>query len=189
MNTSESKVDQDNNLERASSTSAQPPMIKLYNTLTRQIDEFAPINPDNIRIYSCGPTVYHYQHIGNMRYYVFVDILHRTLKTKYDHITHVTNITDVGHLVSDGDSGEDKMEKGSKRTGKSVWEIAEMYTKEFMLDLERLNLDADEYTFTKATDYIKEQIKMVQKLERGGYTYTTSDGVYFDTSKWENIAL
>lgn len=160
------------------------PTLKIYNTLTRNTENFTPIDEDNIRIYSCGPTVYHYAHIGNLRAYVFADILQKTIKTMYPNVTHVINITDVGHLVSDGDDGEDKLEKGSRREGKTVWDIAQYYTDAFMRDLENLNIDTEDYIFPKATDFIQEQINLIKKLEGKGYTYKTSDGVYFDTSKF-----
>ncbi len=162
--------------------------IKLYNTASRQIEDFLPIDENNVRVYSCGPTVYHYAHIGNMRAYVFADILQNVLRTKYETVTHVINITDVGHLVGDGDDGQDKLEKGAQREGKSVWDIANFYTEAFMHDLDLLKIDADNFQFPRATDYIAEQIKIIEKLERGGYTYTTSDGVYFDTSKFSSYS-
>lgn len=162
--------------------------IKIYNTLSRSIEDFVPIDEKEVRVYSCGPTVYHYAHIGNMRAYVFADLLQRTLKTKYDSVKHVINITDVGHLVGDGDEGQDKLEKGAAREGKNVWEVAKFYTDAFMHDLELLNIDADNFVFPRATDYIDSQIKIIEKLERGGYTYKTSDGVYFDTSLFPTYA-
>lgn len=159
--------------------------IKLYNTLTRQIEDFKPINKDNVRIYSCGPTVYHYAHLGNMRAYVFADILQKTIKTLYPTVTHVINITDVGHLVNDDrDEGEDKLEKGAKRESKTVWEVASYYTEAFMNDIESMGIDRDDFIFPRATEYIKEQIKIINSLSEKGYTYQTSDGIYFDTSKF-----
>lgn len=156
--------------------------LKLYNTKTRKVEDFKPINSENVRVYSCGPTVYHYAHLGNLRAYVFADLLQRVLKTIYPNVTHVINITDVGHLVSDGDEGEDKLEKGSLREGKSVWDIAKFYTEEFMKDLDLLNIDTEDFIFPRATDFIKEQIKIVNTLTEKKYTYKTSDGIYFDTS-------
>lgn len=162
--------------------------LKLYNTLTRdkELDMFTPIDEKDIRIYSCGPTVYHYAHLGNMRSYVFADTLNNTLHALYPdaHIAHVINITDVGHLTDDGDTGEDKLEKGAAREGKSVWDIAKFYTEAFMSDLELLNIDTEKYIFPKATEYIDEQIALVKTLEEKGFTYKTSDGIYFDTSKF-----
>ncbi len=162
--------------------------IKLYNTASRSIEDFVPIDENNVRIYSCGPTVYHYAHIGNMRAYVFADILQNVLRTKYETVTHVINITDVGHLVGDGDDGQDKLEKGAAREGKNVWDVAKFYTDAFMHDLDLLNIDADNFAFPRATDYIDEQIKIIEKLERNGYTYKTSDGIYFDTSHFPAYA-
>ena len=166
--------------------------LKLFNTLSRDkdLDEFNPINEKDIRIYSCGPTVYHYPHLGNMRAYVFADVLNNTLHALYpeSHIAHVINITDVGHLVSDGDAGEDKLEKGAAREGKSVFDIAKFYTEAFMKDLELLNIDTEKFIFPRATEYINEQIALVQSLEEKGYTYKTSDGIYFDTSKFATYA-
>lgn len=161
-------------------------MAKLYfyNTLGREKDLFMPLNRGKVLIYTCGPTVYHYAHIGNLRAYVFADILNNTLRQNGYTIKHQINITDVGHLVSDDDEGEDKMEKGALREGKSVWEIAELYTKAFFDDLSDLNIDKDKFIWTRATDYIEEQIEMVKILEEKGYTYKTSDGIYFDTSRF-----
>ena len=163
--------------------------LHIYNTASRNVEQFIPIDMDNVRVYSCGPTVYHNQHLGNMRRFVFADTLQRTLQNLYPTVTHVINITDVGHLtgenVGDADNGEDKMEKGAKRDGKSVWDIAKHYTEAFMSDLDNMNVDTDDYIFPRATDFIKEQINIIEKLERRNYTYNTTDGVYFDTTKYE----
>ncbi|MBE2218823.1 MAG: cysteine--tRNA ligase [Ignavibacteria bacterium] len=156
--------------------------ITLFNTLGRQKQVFEPIVPGKAGLYTCGPTVYDYQHIGNFRTFMFEDLLKRVLIYNGYDVTHIMNITDVGHLVSDGDEGEDKMEKGSARTGKTVWEIAEYYTQFFLDDAKALNL-LPPTKYTKATDYIQEQIDMVKCLDDKGYTYITRDGVYFDTSK------
>ncbi len=156
--------------------------ITLFNTLGRQKQVFEPIEPGKVGLYTCGPTVYDYQHIGNFRTFMFEDLLKRVLLYNGYDVTHIMNITDVGHLVSDGDDGEDKMEKGSARTGKTVWEIAEYYTGFFLDDAKALNI-LPPTKYTKATDYIQEQIDMVKCLDDKGYTYVTSDGVYFDTSK------
>ncbi|MBN8584133.1 MAG: cysteine--tRNA ligase [Ignavibacteria bacterium] len=156
--------------------------IKLFNTLGRQKQVFEPIEAGKAGLYTCGPTVYDFQHIGNFRTFMFEDLLKRVLIYNGYEVTHIMNITDVGHLVSDGDEGEDKMEKGSARTGKTVWEIAEYYTQFFLDDAKALNL-LPPTKYTKATDYIQEQIDMVKCLDDKGYTYVTSDGVYFDTSK------
>lgn len=156
--------------------------IKLFNTLGRQKQVFEPIEAGKAGLYTCGPTVYDFQHIGNFRTFMFEDLLKRVLLYNGYEVTHIMNITDVGHLVSDGDEGEDKMEKGSARTGKTVWEIAEYYTQFFLDDAKALNL-LPPTKYTKATEYIQEQIDMVKCLDDKGYTYVTSDGVYFDTSK------
>ncbi len=162
--------------------------IRLYNTLSKEKELFRPINAQQVTIYSCGPTVYHYAHIGNLRAYIFADILNNTLREAGYNIKHQINITDVGHLVSDSDEGEDKMEKGSEREGKSVWDIAKYYTEAFYSDLKDLNINKEKFIWTRATDYIKEQVEMVKILEEKGYTYKISDGVYFDTSKFINYA-
>jgi len=156
--------------------------IKLYNTLTRKKDIFTPITPDQAGLYTCGPTVYDYAHIGNLRTYVFEDLLRRMLEYNGYAIKHVMNITDVGHLVSDADSGEDKMEKGARRTGKTAWEIAEFYAQAFKQDLARLNI-LEPTIWCKATDHIKEQIDTISLIEQKGFTYRTSDGIYFDTAR------
>lgn len=159
----------------------------LYNTLTRQKQEFQPLKGKKVGLYTCGPTVYDYAHIGNLRTYIFEDILRRVLEYNGYKIKQVMNITDVGHLTSDADTGEDKLEKGSKREGKSVWEIAEFYTKEFKENLKDLNIQ-EPNIWCKATDYIKEQIDFVKKLEKKDLTYKTSDGVYFNTAKYQDYA-
>lgn len=158
--------------------------IYLYNTLSREKDLFIPITDGKVLIYSCGPTVYHYAHLGNLRAFIFADILNNTLKQAGYIIKHQINITDVGHLVSDDDNGEDKMEKGAKREGKSVWDIAKYYTDTFFNDLKDLNIDKDKFIWTHATDYIEEQIQMIKDLEIKGFTYKADDGIYFDTSKF-----
>ncbi len=162
-------------------TSATPP-LKLYDNFERALRVFTPQHASEVSLYSCGPTVYDYQHIGNMRTYMFVDGLKRVLALNGYTVNHVMNITDVGHLTSDGDTGEDKMEKGSKRTGLSAWSIAELYTKVFFEDLALLNVPRAN-TVCKATDHIPEQIAFIVDIEKNGYTYRTSDGIYFDTSK------
>ncbi|PIZ96299.1 MAG: cysteine--tRNA ligase [Candidatus Magasanikbacteria bacterium CG_4_10_14_0_2_um_filter_33_14] len=158
-------------------------MLKIYNTLTKKIDEFKPISDKEVGLYTCGPTVYHYAHIGNLRTYIFEDILKRVLEYNGYEINHVMNITDVGHLTDDGDNGEDKMEKGSQREGKTAWEIAEFYTQAFQKNLKELNIESPT-TWCKATDNIPEQIAFVQTLTDKGFTYATSDGIYFDTTKF-----
>ncbi len=156
--------------------------IRLYNTMTRRVDEFQPIEPGKVRLYTCGPTVYNYAHIGNLRTYVFEDILKRALVRAGYEVKHVMNVTDVGHLVSDADTGEDKMELGAKREGKTVWEIAQFYWDAFKSDMHRLNLIEPD-VWCRATEHIAEQIDLVRKIEHNGYAYTIDDGVYFDTSK------
>ena len=157
----------------------------LYNTLGREKQEFIPIKDGKVGVYCCGPTVYNYAHIGNLRAYFFEDILKRVLLYNGYEVTHIVNITDVGHLVSDDDEGEDKMEKGSRREGKTVWEIADYYAETFIKDIQDLNILLPT-KWCKATDNIKEQINLIECLEKKGFTYVTSDGVYFDTSKFEN---
>ncbi len=156
--------------------------IKFFNTLGREKQVFNPIKLGEVKLYACGPTVYDYTHIGHFRAYVFVDTLVRMLGYNGLKVKHVMNITDVGHLTSDADEGEDKMEKGAKREGKSVWEIAEFYTKDFFDAMNKLNVKRPDIV-CKATDHIQEMIELVKKIEKNGYTYRTSDGIYFDTSK------
>lgn len=159
-------------------------MLKLYNTLTKEKKEFEPIDKENniVRMYSCGLTVYNYAHIGNMRTYIFMDILRRVLKYDGYKLMHVMNITDVGHLTSDADEGEDKMAKSAREQNKSVYEIAEMYTKAYQEDFRKLNIE-DTEVLAKATDHIKEMEEYVKEIIKNGYAYETSKGVYFDTSK------
>lgn len=157
--------------------------MKVYNTLKRKKEEFAPINEGKVRMYSCGPTVYNYAHIGNLRTYVFMDILRRVLRRNGLELNHVMNITDVGHLVSDEDEGEDKMIKGAREQQKTPWEIAEYYTGVFFNDLQQLNIESPEIT-PKATEHIEEMIEFVKKLMEMGYGYETSDGIYFDIQKF-----
>lgn len=156
--------------------------LKIYNTLTREKEIFKPIKKGEAGIYSCGPTVYWFQHIGNLRTYIFSDILKRVLVYDGFKVKHIVNVTDVGHLTSDADSGEDKMEKAAKKEGKNASEIAKFYFDVFEKDLKSLNI-LEPSKWTKATDHIKEQINLVKTLEEKGYTYRTSDGIYFDTSK------
>ncbi|MBS1513505.1 MAG: cysteine--tRNA ligase [Bacteroidetes bacterium] len=157
--------------------------MKLYNTASRSVEEFVPIENGKVKMYCCGPTVYGYQHIGNFRSFFFEDILKRVLQYNGYDVTHVMNITDVGHLTSDEDSGDDKMEKKAAEEGKTVWEVSKFFTDIFMKDMELLNIIPPN-TFPKATEYIQEQIEMVKELEAKGFTYVTSDGVYYDTSKF-----
>lgn len=155
--------------------------LQLYDTYTRSLRPFEPLNPPEVGLYTCGPTVYDYAHIGNLRTYLFEDILRRVLEYNGYPVYHVMNITDVGHLTSDADTGEDKMEKGSRRTGKTAWEIAEFYTDAFIADMHHLNI-LQPTLWCKATDHIPEQIAEIQCIEANGFTYRTSDGIYFDTS-------
>ncbi len=156
----------------------------LYNSLSRKKAEFKPIKPGEVGLYTCGPTVYNYAHIGNLRTYIFEDILRRVLVYNRYAVKHVMNITDVGHLTGDRDMGEDKMEKGAAREGKSAWDIADFYTRAFKEDIAHLNiLEPD--IWVKATDTIPEQIELVKTLEEKGFTYGTGDGIYFDTSKFK----
>ena len=159
--------------------------LKLYDTYTRSLREFEPLNPPEVGLYTCGPTVYNFAHIGNLRTYIFEDVLRRVLEFNNYPVKHVMNITDVGHLVSDADTGEDKMESGSRRTGMTAWEIAELYTQEFKKDMGRLNIQ-EPTIWCRATDHIKEQIEFVRCIEANGYTYNTSDGIYFDTSRLDD---
>jgi cysteinyl-tRNA synthetase len=147
--------------------------LRLYNTLTKSKQEFVPINPGKAGMYNCGPTVYNFAHIGNWNAFIAADVLRRQLEYLGYEVRQIMNITDVGHLVGDADEGEDKMEKGSKREGKTAWEIAKFYEATFKKDLKDLNiLPADKYP--KATDHIKEQIKLIKKLEKNGFTYSTN---------------
>jgi len=158
------------------------PKLFLYNTLSRKKEEFIPIKKGKVGLYTCGPTVYNYAHIGNLRTYLFEDFLRRVLEYNGYKVKQVMNITDVGHLTGDMDMGEDKIESGAAREGKSAWEIAEFYTVAFKKDLAALNiLEPD--VWCKATDSIDEQIAMIKTLEEKGYTYKTSDGIYFNTAK------
>ena len=156
--------------------------LKLYNTLTREKEEFKPIIDGHVGIYACGPTVYNYAHVGNLRTYIFEDVLKRVLSYNNYKVKHIMNITDVGHLTGDRDMGEDKMESESKKENKSAYEIAEFYTSKFKEDLTNLNIIYPDI-FCKATDNINEQIEMIEVLEKKGFTYKTSDGIYFDTSR------
>jgi cysteinyl-tRNA synthetase len=166
-----------------------PSPLTLYDNYTRTLRPFAPLQPaGEIGLYTCGPTVYDYQHIGNFRTFLFEDVLKRVLEWNGYRVRHVMNVTDVGHLTSDADEGEDKMEKGARRTGKSAWEIARLYTDAFLADMKRLNIE-DPTVLCRATDHIAEQIAFIADLERNGYTYRTSDGVYFDTSKQKDYGF
>lgn len=162
--------------------------MRIYNTLSKTVEELKPIKEGEIGLYTCGPTVYHYAHIGNMRTYVAEDFLRRGLEYLGFKVKHVMNITDVGHLTSDADEGEDKMELGARREGKSAWDIADFYTRAFFKDFDSLNCLRPNVS-CKATDHIAEMIELVRKLEANGYTYRTSDGIYYDTSKFAGYGL
>lgn len=161
-------------------------MLKLYNTATRKIEDFRPLGGE-VKVYTCGPTVYNFPHIGNYAAYTYWDLLVRTLKANDYKIKRVLNVTDVGHLVSDGDEGEDKLEKGAAREGKSVYEVADFYTNIYMENYAKMEfLPAD--VVARATDYVKEDMRAVDEMTAHGYTYETTDGVYFDTSKFPGYA-
>ncbi|MEX0759740.1 MAG: cysteine--tRNA ligase [Tistlia sp.] len=160
--------------------SARP--LQLFNSLGRRLESFAPLDPHNVRIYSCGPTVYHFAHIGNLRAYVFTDTLRRALTFKGYNVTHVINITDVGHLTSDADEGDDKMDLAARRENKTIWQVAAYYTEAFFKDLERLQI-LQPSVWPRATDHIQEMIDFALALEAGGYTYALEDGLYFDTAR------
>ncbi len=162
--------------------------IKLYNTLTREKEEFVPIKKGVVGMYNCGPTVYNFAHIGNLRSYVFADILCAVFKYNDYKVSQIINITDVGHLTSDSDEGDDKLELGAKREGKTAQEIADFYTNAFFADLVKLNINPTKIQFPKATEHIEEQIELIKKLEEKDFTYITTDGVYFDTSRAKNYS-
>ena len=157
--------------------------MKVYNTLDREKEDFIPLQGNLVRMYSCGPTVYSYAHIGNMRTYIFMDLLRRSLRFCGFKVKGVMNITDVGHLLSDGDEGEDKMQKAARKEGKTPWEIAAFYTEAFFKDIDALNVGRPEI-IAKATDHIPEMIAFVQGLLEKGYAYEISDGIYFDIGKF-----
>lgn len=167
--------------------------LRFYNTLSRVKEDFSPIEAGNVRMYTCGPTVYNFAHIGNLRSYVFADVLRRTVAYSGFKIKQVMNITDIGHLSSDADSGDDKMTKGLLREGKelnlkNMRELAEFYTERFKEDLEKLNIQMPDGLYF-ASDYVQEDIDLVQKLEEKGFAYKTSDGIYFDTSKMPDYGI
>lgn len=160
--------------------------MKLYNTASRKVESFKPLG-DVVKIYTCGPTVYNFQHIGNYASYIYWDLLIRTLKLNGYSVKRVLNFTDVGHLVSDGDEGEDKLEKGAKREGKSVYEIAKFYETDFLENFRALNLIEPDL-IAQATEYIDDDKLAVDEMTAAGYTYETDDGVYFDTAKFPGYA-
>lgn len=161
-------------------------MLKIYNTASRKLEDFKPLG-EVVKIYTCGPTVYNFQHIGNYASYIYWDLLIRTLKLDGFKVKRVLNFTDVGHLTSDGDEGEDKLEKGAAREGKTVYEVAKFYGDDFLKSFHALNL-IDPDIIAHATDYIEDDIKAVDKMTANGFTYETTDGVYFDTSKFDRYA-
>jgi len=162
--------------------------IKIYNSLTRKTEVFKPINPPEVGMYTCGFTVYDYAHIGSGRKYANDDLLRRTLTYLGYKVKHVQNVTDVGHLVSDADEGEDKMEKGARKSGKTVWEVAEFYTSYFYASMDKLNI-LRPHVICKATQHIPEQIKMITKLIQNGYAYETEEAVYFDVLKFPSYGM
>ncbi len=162
--------------------------ITLYNTLTRKKENFVPLEGNEVRIYTCGPTVYSYAHIGNFRSYIFMDNLRRVLEYNGDTLKHVMNITDVGHLESDADEGEDKMEKAARKENKNPYEIAKFYTDIFFRDMGRLNIEKPEI-IAKATDHIPEMMSFVEELIKNGYAYETSRAIYFDISKLDKYPV
>lgn len=157
--------------------------MKLYNTLTKSVDEIQPLDAPRVGMYTCGPTVYDYAHVGHWFTYIRTDLLVRTLKANQLQPNWVMNLTDVGHLVSDADEGEDKLEKGARREGKTAWEVAEFYAADFLHEMALLNISTPDH-IVKATEHIPEQIALIQQLEAKGYTYVIDDGVYYDTSKF-----
>lgn len=160
-------------------------VMKLYNTLTKKIEEFIPYEEGTVKMYTCGPTVYHYAHIGNLRTYIFEDILQKTMEYLGYKVKRVMNITDVGHMTSDGDEGEDKMQKGAEREKKTVYEIADFYTEAFLQDMEKLGIKKPEI-IEKASDHIGTYIKMIERLLENGYAYQAGGNVYFDVTKYKD---
>src|SRR3989344_1715111 len=161
-------------------------MVLIFsNTLSGKKEEFKPLNKDLVGLYNCGPTVYQDSHLGNLRAYIFSDLLRRTLEYNNYQVKQVINITDVGPFVGDGDDGEDKIEKATREEKKTAQEISEHYTKKFFGSLRDLNIKTEKTEFPRATAHIPEQIELIKKLEWQGYTYKISDGIYFDTSKFK----
>lgn len=159
--------------------------MKLYNTMSHQIEPFVPLEAGKVKMYTCGPTVYHYAHIGNLKTYILEDVLQKSLEFEGYEVNRVMNVTDVGHLESDSDDGEDKMLKGAIRENKTVWEIADYYTDAFFEDCRKLNIKMPT-TIAKATDFVDDYIHMIKVLEEKGFTYFTNGNVYFDISKFPN---
>ncbi len=157
--------------------------LRIYNTLSREVEDFVPLDEGKVKMYACGPTVYDYPHIGNIRKYVMDDVLIRLMRYLGYEVTHVMNITDVGHLASDDDSGEDKMEKGARKMGKTAWEVAKFFEEYFFNTMDRM-LVGRPTIVCRATEHIKEQIELIQKLEQEGFIYKIDDGIYFDSTKF-----
>ena len=161
--------------------------LRFHNQLTHDVDDFKPLVEGQVSLYTCGPTVYNYPTVGNWVSYIYWDTLVRTLQASGLTVDRVMNITDVGHLVSDGDEGEDKLEKGARREGKTAWEVAAFYTDDFLAGMKALNLITPTH-ITKATEYIPQQLELVRDLKAKGFTYEIDDGIYFDTSKFPTYA-
>ncbi len=159
-------------------------MLKIFNSLTKNIAPFTPASSNKVKVYCCGPTVYGYQHIGNLRTYLFEDVLVRTLRLLSYTVEHVMNITDVGHLVSDADAGEDKMLLAARREKKKSHEIADYYTAQFFHDSAKLNIKRPDVV-CKATEHIQEMIELIQRIEANGYAYVANGNVYFDVAKFK----
>lgn len=160
-------------------------MLKLFNTLSRKIEDFVPLEKGKVGLYTCGPTVYDYTHIGHLRKYINDDILKKVLRANGFEVRHVMNITDVGHLTSDSDSGDDKMEKGAKETGRTVWEVARFFEDYFFKSVNTVNIERADIV-CRATEHIGAQVKLIKALEKNGLTYTTAHAVYFDVAKFPN---
>lgn len=161
--------------------------LNFYNQLSRQIEEFVPSDSKEVKVYTCGPTVYDYPHVGNWAGYVYWDTLIRLLVQKEYVVNRVMNITDVGHLTSDEDEGEDKLEKGARREGKTAWEVADFYTNNFLDGISKLNLIEPQH-ITRATEFIDQQLELVRTLKSKGFTYQIDDGIYYDTSRFSTYA-
>lgn len=162
--------------------------LRVNNTFTHQKEQFVPSHGNKVSFYSCGPTVYDYAHIGNMRAFVFADLLKSVLLMNGFEVTHVMNITDVGHLVADSDDGKDKVEEQARKQNRSAWDLVKQYTDQFLLDSKKLHLARPTF-LPRATDHISEQIALIKKLEERGYTYRASDGIYFDTIKFKDYGV
>lgn len=161
--------------------------LRLHNQLTKQVDALQPLVEGRVSLYTCGPTVYNYLHVGNWAAYIYWDTLVRVLEAHHLNVTRVMNITDVGHLVSDGDDGEDKLEKVARREGKTAWEVAAFYTDDFLQGMKKLGLRSPQHV-VKATDFIPQQLQLIRRLKEKGHTYQISDGIYFDTATFPTYA-